>query len=85
MKINGGRLKNLEITRDEDSFRQTIRLSFDVVTEIGEFHYESDYRSVDEMSSIIAEFGLSHYALLINGRMPTVDLDIAFKTGSDAY
>jgi hypothetical protein len=70
----------MEIENEESlgpsGFRvQTMRVQFDIVSSLGEFHYDSDYRTCNEVMNILKKMGLTDQLLLFDIQRLDVNLD----------
>lgn len=81
MKITDARITNMEIENQEESFGyadvrvESMRVQFDIVSPIGEFHYDSDYRTRNEIMGILKKMGLTDQLLLFGIQRLDVNLD----------
>lgn len=55
MQIRNARVTNVSVSYDSD---RSSRLEFDIETRYGDFHYDSDYTSLDIIKGALREFGL---------------------------
>ena len=85
IKMRNARVVNLEFTREEYGNVPKMRVEFDVLTPVGEFHYDSDVQSIDDIKRIMIGFGIPSISLALEESMPNVDLSIAFNTGGGTY